>query len=181
MLNTQNLPTLLNNVHKISVMYSTHWHNIILLNTALGALLSFSLHLPAFQGKVKMKAATVNSLYIYILWFQQICFILILKIYIYLSKKFIHKNKLVLSCFECILSIFLHHHDTIHFVVFWYFYSSLNSGQMVVNIKIAYSKLVLEFPNSTSPITNKPHLKGAVSRDFRTLFFFINRTHLGPW
>ena len=30
---------------------------------------------------------------------------------------------------------------------------------MVVNIKIAYSKLVLEFPNSTSPITNKPHLK----------------------
>ena len=24
-------------------------------------------------------------------------------------------------------------------------------------------------------------LKGAVSRDFRTLFFFINRTHLGPW
>ena len=23
--------------------------------------------------------------------------------------------------------------------------------------------------------------KGAVSRDFRSLYFFINRTHLGPW
>ena len=24
------------------------------------------------------------------------------------------------------------------------------------------------------------NIKGAVSRDFRTLFFFINQTHLGP-
>ena len=24
-------------------------------------------------------------------------------------------------------------------------------------------------------------IKEAVSQDFRTLFFFMNRTHLGPW
>ena len=62
-------------------------------------------------------------------------------------------------------------------------YINVNKFTYTVNIRvdITYTEGKKNVVGDESRYVSMVSLfKGAVSRDFRTLFFFINRTHLGP-
>ena len=71
MLNTQNLPTLLYNVHKISVKYTLTQYDIAqyAARSSVVVFLTASVFLRQKTHVVKTKGVAVSSLQIYILWF----------------------------------------------------------------------------------------------------------------